>query len=85
MIQAIDASSARRRQHRQRQTEPARRIPPVLRQPADQDRDEHEIVDAEHDLERGQRHETCPDLRIGQPLHQACFDSWYRDKKVATR
>ena len=60
-------------QHRQRQPEPPRQIPPVLRQPADQDRDKDEIVDAEHDLERGQRHETGPELRVGQPLHRACF------------
>jgi hypothetical protein len=29
-------------------------------------RDENEIVDAEHDLERGQRDERGPRIRVGQ-------------------
>jgi hypothetical protein len=43
------------------------------RQPPGQYRDEHQIIDAEHDLERSQRQETGPDLRIVQPTHFSVF------------
>ena len=38
----------------------------VLGEPGGEDRDENEIVDAEHDLERGQRHEGRPRIGVGQ-------------------
>ena len=38
------------------------------RQPAHQDRDEDDVVDAENDLERGQREERYPGVRIGEHL-----------------
>ena len=41
----------------------------LLRQPPDQDRDEDDVVDAEDDLERGQRDEGEPRLRVGEQLH----------------
>ncbi len=49
-------------------------------EPRGQDRDENEIVDAEHDLERGQGDERGPGMRIGQEresVHMAYFpEKW---------
>ena len=35
------------------------------------DRDEDDVVDAQHNLQRGQREERYPDLRVGKPVHGA--------------
>ena len=56
------------RAHRERQAEPARKVAPFGRQPADQDRDEDDVVDAEHDLECGQRGQGDPGVGIGDPV-----------------
>ena len=37
---------------------------------AGQDRDEHDVVDAEHDLERGERDERQPDVGVAEPIHR---------------
>ena len=42
-----------------------------LGQARHQDGDEHDIVDAEHDLERAQRDERGPGMRIGQKIEHA--------------
>ena len=45
---------------------------PVLlfcRQSPGEDRDEHQVVDTEHDLEGGQCQKAYPDFRIGYPIH----------------
>ena len=60
---------------------------PILalgRQPPGQYRNEHQIVDAEHDLERGQRQETGPDLRIVQPTHFSLFKTGLGDNAGST-
>ncbi len=44
----------------QREPYPSRPSLAFHRQPAGEDRDEHQIVDAEDDLERGQRQEARP-------------------------
>src|SRR5688572_5572812 len=46
-----------------------------MRQLADRDRDEHQVVDAEHDLDRTQGHQGDPRLRIGDPFktHRYCI------------
>src|SRR5262249_37515185 len=44
---------------------------PLLRRHAgDQERDEHDIVDAEYDLQRAQRNEARPGMRIGQEVEK---------------
>ncbi len=58
------------RQHRQRQTQPPRRVPPLRRQLARQDRDEHDIVDAEDDLEHRQGGQRNPPFRGGGPAER---------------
>ena len=63
------------REHRQREAGDARRLAPLRRQPAHQDGDEDDVVDAEHDLERRQRDERYPRLRIGQQLHHRAASS----------
>ena len=40
-----------------------------FRQPADQDGDEDDVVDAEDDLQHGQRDQGQPGLRVGHPFH----------------
>jgi len=40
----------------------------VLRQAAGQDRDEHDVVDAQHDLQRGQRGQRRPGFGTGHPV-----------------
>ena len=73
MIQAMDASRARR-------VVSAKVSPICLARfcwsagnRAGEDRDEYQVVDAEHDLEGGQCQEARPDLRIEYPIHMdAC-------------
>ena len=43
--------------HRQQEAGAPRSIPPVFRKPAREDRDEDDIVDAQHDLHGGQSHQ----------------------------
>jgi hypothetical protein len=45
---------------------PAREFALVQRQLVDQDRDEDDVVDAQHQLQRGQGGEGDPDLGIGE-------------------
>ena len=52
---------------RQRQPDLPRPLGLLLRQFADDDRDEHDVVDAEDDLEHGQRHEAGENGWIGDP------------------
>src|SRR5439155_8149378 len=54
---------------RQRQPYPPRPILAFRRQAAGEDRNEHQIVYTEDNLERRQCQEACPDLRIAQPIH----------------
>jgi hypothetical protein len=44
-------------------------------QPVDQDRDEDDVVDAQHQLERGEGDERDPGLRIEQQLHARSVQS----------
>ena len=61
-----DQQQADPHEHRQEQADHAR-LPLLLgRQLVDQDRDEDDVVDAQHQLERGQRQEGDPGLRVGQ-------------------
>jgi hypothetical protein len=57
------------RHHREAEAEPP--CPVALRfgQPADQDRDEDDVVDAENDLERHQHKEGNPDVGVQQGFH----------------
>ncbi len=41
----------------------------ALAQACDQNRNEDDVVDTEHDLERGERGERNPGARIRQPIH----------------
>jgi hypothetical protein len=52
----------------QAEADPARHQPLLLRHARDENRDEDDVVDAEHDLHRAQREKAGPDLRIGKPL-----------------
>lgn len=52
------------RKHREGQAEPPGLVALLGRQPADQDRNEDDVVDAENDLERRQHREGDPDVRV---------------------
>ena len=59
----------------------------LRRHARDHDRDEHDVVDAEHDLHRAQGNEARPDMGIGQPLEHSLFPRipfWW-DKRPAPR
>ena len=56
---------------RERKPDAPRRQPPFGRQPRYEQRDEHDIVDTEHDLHRAQGNEACPRVRVGQPVEHA--------------
>ncbi len=51
------------------QTDPPGALALARWQPAGENRDEDQVVDAEHDLERNERRETDPDRRIRHPFH----------------
>jgi len=55
--------------HGKQQPEPPDGLSPRRRQLVGEDRDEDDVVDAEHQLERDQRQECEPGLRIAQKLH----------------
>ena len=62
MIQVSENSSSDAHDHRAEQPDAARPRLLAARQLAREDRDEDDVVDAEHDLEHGQRDERDPDL-----------------------
>ncbi len=43
----------------------------------DQDRDEHDVVDAEHDLERGEARERGPGVEVGQEVEHASLTAGF--------
>ena len=58
-------------EQRQRQADLACQPLLVLGQAPRDDRQEDQVVDAEHDLERGEREQARPGVRIGKELHHA--------------
>jgi hypothetical protein len=56
-------------EHGEREPDASRPRLLLDRELARQNRDEHDVVDAEHDLERRQRRERDPDLGVRDPLH----------------
>src|SRR5690606_33994264 len=58
---------------RQRQADPARPVRRPLIATRDQNRDENQVVDAEDDLERGERDKRRPSVRISQKLKHAAY------------
>ena len=73
---------------RQREPDAPRHQPLLGRQARHHERDEDDVVDAEHDLHRAQGDEACPDMRIGQPVdeHAVKFGSgWRCDARVPAR
>jgi len=81
--QPHDPGDAEQQQHARaecgEQTETAGGGALVLRQTAGHDREQNQIVDAEHDLHGGEGEETGPKLRVGPKLqvggeiHRAAF------------
>ena len=69
------SSSPDAHEHREEQADAPRRLALRGRQLVDQDRDENDVVDAEHELERRQREKRDPDLRIGQQSDDG-FHEW---------
>src|SRR5262249_44237172 len=55
---------------RERQTDAPRHEPLLRRHAGDQERDEHDIVDAKYDLQRAQRDEARPGMRISQEVEE---------------
>ncbi len=55
--------------HREAEADDPGAVALVVRQPLDEDRDEDDVVDAEHDLEHRQRQQGDPRLGVGQQLH----------------
>ena len=68
-IQAIEPSSASRVISANAKPDLARPVLAFRRQPSGKNGDEHQIVDAENDFERGERQQAGPDLGIAQPIH----------------
>jgi hypothetical protein len=56
-------------EHRAQQADQAGPLLLRGRQLSGEDRDEDDVVDAEDDLERRQRRQRNPDLRVGHPVH----------------
>jgi hypothetical protein len=56
------------RQHRQQQPQPPCQRAARLGKAPDQDRDEDDVVDAEHDLQRRQGRERDPGVGVGEPV-----------------
>ncbi len=56
-------------EHGEGEADPSRELAARLGQLVHEDRDENDIVDAEHELERRQREKSDPGLRIGQQFH----------------
>ena len=54
--------------HTPPQPDAARELALFLRQLVHQDRDEDDVVDAQHDLERGERRERDPGIGVGDPV-----------------
>src|SRR5690606_29190521 len=57
------------RPHRQRQAEETRLGLLLFRQPADQDGDEDDVVDAKDDFQGSQSQKRDPDFRVAKPFH----------------
>ena len=56
----------------------------LRRQLPDQDRDEDDVVDAEHDLEGGEGQEGDPDRGVRHPLHAGSRGKAPRDRRTTT-
>ena len=67
-------------EHGEPEADAPRELAPLRRQAIDQDRDEDDVVDAEHELERSQREESDPRLRIGQEFHRGLRRRVYRPR-----
>jgi hypothetical protein len=57
-------------QHCQAETDDASPFLLLAGQFVGQDRDEHNVVDPENDLEQGERSKANPRLRVGDPVHE---------------
>jgi hypothetical protein len=57
-------------EHGHEQTQAAREFAPLGWQLVHQDRDEDDVVDAQHQLERGERGKGDPGLGVGQQFHR---------------
>src|SRR5690606_24856841 len=71
-----------------RDAELARELAAFRRQPADRDRDEHQVVDAQHDLDRAQGQQQDPYLWIAQHLQHVIgflFRPAYSQRGSSTR
>jgi hypothetical protein len=55
--------------HREPETDPAPSCLLLRRQPSRDDREEDDVVDAEHDLQDRQRRQRDPRLGVGQEFH----------------
>ena len=62
-------------EHGEEQADAARVLALLALELVDQDRDENDVVDAEHQLERRQREKRDPNLRIGQEGNDG-FHEW---------
>jgi len=72
-------------EHREKQAEAARQFPVLPRQLVDEDRNEDDVVDAEHQFQRGERGERDPGLRVEEQFHQRRFYQSLRKPIVAKR
>src|SRR5581483_5625919 len=62
----------------------ARDLTPLLGELVDQYRDEDDVVDAQHELERGEGRERDPGLRVGEDVdHRDFFSLWTGSDKAA--
>src|SRR5438067_12590479 len=75
IIQAMEASNARRVQQRECQTDLPCPILLFRRQSTGEDRDKEQVVDTEHDLQGGQCQKARPDFQIDYPIHSYAY-SW---------
>ena len=73
---AQDEQQADAHPHRRDDADPADEVALTLGQLARDDRDEDDVVDAQDDLEGGQRQQGDPGLGVGQDLHVASIGSY---------
>ena len=70
-------NSAMRKTSASPEPDPPRDLAAAGIETPDQDRDEDDVVDAEHDLERGEACERGPGVEVGQEVEHACLTAGF--------
>jgi hypothetical protein len=85
MIHVSDRRQENSHHHGERQAPLSGTILRMLGEPTGKNRDKNDVVDAEHDLERRQRKQCNPNLRIQEPFHGSPFVAGLKNVERRTR